>query len=194
MLLYVPVNSYGHGGTVSSTNHTFPGQAWTSGSQVISAHTFACNGQQPFLNESAEGSNYSMINLQESMGPDQDRTRDPGICSQTRICSQSSYRLRYTNTILLLLPLVYVSNLLICSHSVLSTNFVLSRCLCSVSWEGQVTKTLKQILETQTGAKWPNLWNIQLNEYYLGLVATKPVFWVSDKVRFKPVCSATETS
>ena len=38
------VNSYGHGGTVSSPNHTF---SW--------AHTFACNRQQPFLNDSAEG-------------------------------------------------------------------------------------------------------------------------------------------
>ena len=28
----------------------------------------------------------------------------------------------------------------------------------------------------------------------LGLVARKPVFGVSDKVRFKPACSATETS
>ena len=33
----------------------FPGQAWTSGLPVIRAHTFACNWQQPFLNESAEG-------------------------------------------------------------------------------------------------------------------------------------------
>ena len=33
-----------------------------------------------------------------------------------------------------------------------------------------------------------------LLNYYLGLVATKPVFGVSDKVRFKPACSATETS
>ena len=28
----------------------------------------------------------------------------------------------------------------------------------------------------------------------MGLIATKPVFGVSDKVRFKPACSATETS
>ena len=28
-----------------------------------------------------------MINLHESIGPDRDRTRDPWICSQTRICS-----------------------------------------------------------------------------------------------------------
>ena len=29
------------------------------------------------------------------MGPDRDRTRDPWICCQTRICSQTRYRLRY---------------------------------------------------------------------------------------------------
>ena len=37
-----------------------------------------------------------MINLHESMGPGWDRTRDPWICSKTRICSQTRYRLRYT--------------------------------------------------------------------------------------------------
>ena len=31
------------------------------------------------------GRNYFMINLHESMGPGRDRTRDPWICSQTRI-------------------------------------------------------------------------------------------------------------
>ena len=36
-----------------------------------------------------------MINLHESIGPGRDRTGDPWICSQTRICSQTSYRLRY---------------------------------------------------------------------------------------------------
>ena len=36
-----------------------------------------------------------MIKLQESMGPGRDRTRDPWICSQTRICCQTRYRLRY---------------------------------------------------------------------------------------------------
>ena len=49
------VNSYGHGGTVSSPNHTFPGPAWTSSKPVLRARTFACNWQQPFLNDSAEG-------------------------------------------------------------------------------------------------------------------------------------------
>ena len=31
-------------------------------------------------------------------------------------------------------------------------------------------------------------------EHHFSLVATKPVFGVSDKMRFKPACSATETS
>ena len=33
----------------------FPGQAWTSSAPVLCEHTFTCNWQQPFLNESAEG-------------------------------------------------------------------------------------------------------------------------------------------
>ena len=33
----------------------FPGQAWTSSWPVLRAHTFTCNWQQPFLNDSAEG-------------------------------------------------------------------------------------------------------------------------------------------
>ena len=37
--------------------------------------------------------NYIMIILHESMGPGNDRTHDPWICSQTRICSQARYRL-----------------------------------------------------------------------------------------------------
>ena len=36
-----------------------------------------------------------MINLHESMVPGRDRTRYPWICSQTRICNQTRYRLRY---------------------------------------------------------------------------------------------------
>ena len=39
-----------------------------------------------------------MINLHESMGPGRDRTHDP--CSQTRICSQTRYRLRYAARLL----------------------------------------------------------------------------------------------
>ena len=49
----------------------------------------ACNWQQP------EGRNYFMINLHESIGPGRDLTRDLSNCSQTRIGSQTRYRLRY---------------------------------------------------------------------------------------------------
>ena len=49
------VNSYGQWGRSVHLTTLFPGQAWTSGLPVIRAHTFACNWQQPFLNESAEG-------------------------------------------------------------------------------------------------------------------------------------------
>ena len=36
--------------------------------------------------------------------------------------------------------------------------------------------------------------NEKKRDQYMGLVMTKPVFGVSDKVRFKPACSATEIS
>ena len=41
------------------------------------------------------GRNYFMINLHESVRPDQDGTHNPRICSQTHICSQTCDRLRY---------------------------------------------------------------------------------------------------
>ena len=37
-------------------------------------------------------------------------------------------------------------------------------------------------------------YNCKLTSHNMGLYATKPVFGVSDEVRFKPACSATETS
>ena len=42
-----------------------------------------------------DGRNYLMIDLHKSMGPGRDDTRDPWICSQTRICCQTRYWLRY---------------------------------------------------------------------------------------------------
>ena len=36
-----------------------------------------------------------MIDLHQSKGPGQDGTRDPWTCSQTHICSQTHYWLRY---------------------------------------------------------------------------------------------------
>ena len=49
------VNSYGHCDTVSSPNHTFSWAGFNKRLTSNCAHTFACNWQQPFLNESAEG-------------------------------------------------------------------------------------------------------------------------------------------
>ena len=55
--------------------------------------------------------NYFMINLHESMGPGRDRTRDPWNCSQTRICSQTRYRLRYAARCVVFIMLINVKML-----------------------------------------------------------------------------------
>ena len=94
------VNSYGHGGTVSSPNHTF---SWVGLNKRLTSNSCAyfrllltttllewISGR-----EENDRRNHFMINLHESMGPDRDRTRDPWICSQPCICSQTRYRLRY---------------------------------------------------------------------------------------------------
>ena len=39
-----------------------------------------------------------------------------------------------------------------------------------------------------------NVQVISFNQAHMCLDARKPVFWVPDKVRFKPTCSAKETS
>ena len=49
------VDSYGHGGTVSSPKHAFTWAYLNKQLTNTCAHTFACNWQQPFLNDSAEG-------------------------------------------------------------------------------------------------------------------------------------------
>ena len=54
LLLYVPINSYGHCGTVSSPNHTF---SWVSLNKLLTSTSctcFACYWQQLILNVSAE--------------------------------------------------------------------------------------------------------------------------------------------
>ena len=70
---------------------------------------FVCtDSTEIFSNLRSAGSNYNlpcfftdsycagfMINLHESMWPGWDRTRDPWIGSQTRICCKTRYRLRY---------------------------------------------------------------------------------------------------
>ena len=51
------------------------------------------------------------------MGPGRDRTRDPWICSQTRICCQTRYRLRYAARLTWTLPLLRVWTYAVESHS-----------------------------------------------------------------------------
>ena len=51
--------------------------------------------KQTFWKEENDRRNYFRINLHESMGPGQDQTRYPWICSQIGICSKTRYRLRY---------------------------------------------------------------------------------------------------
>ena len=100
LLLYVPVNSYDVR-MVSSPNHTFfLGTLEQAVNPILRAQTFHCSWQQLFLKESVEGRrmssrHYFLICLHESMGMGWDQTGDPWICSQTRICSQTSYWLRY---------------------------------------------------------------------------------------------------
>ena len=94
------VNSYGHGGTVSSPNHTF---SWTSLNKQLTSTscTYFClcltTTLLEWFNEREEKDcrNYFMINYHESKRPDWDRTPNPWICSQTHICCLTGYQLRY---------------------------------------------------------------------------------------------------
>ena len=101
LLLYVPVNSYGHYGTDSSPNHTFSCASLNKRLTITSCTYFHSYLTTTLLNDSFSGKeendhrNYFMINLHESMGPCRDRTHDPWICSQTHICSQTLYRLHH---------------------------------------------------------------------------------------------------
>ena len=91
------VNTYGHGGTVSSLNRTF---SWASlNKQLIST---SCTYFRLLLTttffewfsgrDENDYKNYFMIHLHESMGPGRGRTHDPWICSLTRICCQTRYQ------------------------------------------------------------------------------------------------------
>ena len=68
------VNSYGHGGTVSSPNHTFfLGKLEQAVNQYF-VHILTPILLEGFIGrEENDRRNYLMINLHESMGPDRDR-------------------------------------------------------------------------------------------------------------------------
>ena len=74
LILYVRVNSYGHVGTVRSSNHTFSLAYLTKFMHIPL--------QQPILNQRKEQNgrrNYFKINFQEIMGLGRDQTHDPWI-------------------------------------------------------------------------------------------------------------------
>ena len=108
-----------------------------------------------------------MINLHESMGPGRDQTRNPWICSQTRICSQTHYRLSYA-----------ARQILLVSYYTLSwKNAKVKKGASSFLWNP--TKLIRlSILQYKS-------------VYQMGLSARKPVFGVSGQIRAKPVCSVS---
>ena len=116
------VNSYGHGGTVSSLTTLF---SWASLNKQLTSTSckYFCVYLTTTLLEWFRGReendhrNYFMINLQESMGLGLDWTRDPWICSQTRICCKTRYQLHY-----------------VARSSALSSVYVLSRPLLHTKW------------------------------------------------------------
>ena len=68
-------NSYVHGGTVSSSNHTFfLGRLEQAVNQQFVHILSLVSDKQPFLNESVEGRRMTVDNLHESMGPDREYT------------------------------------------------------------------------------------------------------------------------
>ena len=88
----------------------------------------------------------------------------------------------------------YVKHIL--NDEVLAKEFDLDKRKFSRNYEGSF-----YLDKLNTGAKvsvLPQNVNVYHNAdemwHYMGLFGTIPVFWVSDKVRFKPACSATETS
>ena len=54
------------------------------------------------------------------MGPGRDRTRDPWICSQTSICCQTRYRLRYAARFLFHLDIILIEHVWICPFCILT--------------------------------------------------------------------------
>ena len=80
------VNSYGHGGTVSSPNHTF---SWAGLNKRLTSNS--CTYFRLKL---------TTILLEWISGREEnDRRNYFMICSQTRICSQTHYRLHYADII-----------------------------------------------------------------------------------------------
>ena len=80
----------------------------------------------------ANSINYFLINLHQSMGPGRDRTRYPWICSQTCICCQTRYRLRYVDRHKWVMKMkLTCTNYFILLKKVYKRAHQKSKCLCS---------------------------------------------------------------
>ena len=161
------------------------------------------------MNDSAEGRRMTMINLHESMGPVQDRTRDPWICSQIRICNQFLYIIVESVTLqgnkvfyfelsgyrfeeIVCKEIVYMSQHKDFSPYRIGEQRRLRRaCACTLSCQRH-----RRLIIQKNGARGRLETKIRhldnwLMLIHMGLTAIKPVFGISDEVRHKPVCSAT---
>ena len=120
LLLYIPVNSYGHGGTVSSPNHTFSWASLNKWLTIKFVHIILLVTDNTLLKwEENDHSNYFMINLHKSMRTGRDPTQDPWFFSQMCISSQTSYRLRYPPW-----SVVYLACWISSSHPLLDALYV----------------------------------------------------------------------
>ena len=86
LILYIPVNSYGHVQMVSSTNHTFFLSKLDLAVNKYFVHILSLitdnNSSWTSGREVNDHRNYFMINLRESKGPGRYQTRNPWICSR----------------------------------------------------------------------------------------------------------------
>ena len=107
--------------TVSSPNHTFflgkLDHLKTVNQYFVHMLALVTDNNLSLISgrEEYDRKKYFMINLHESMIPNRDQTRDPRICSQTRISSQTRYRLCYA-----------VPQHLIVSSKYFNVNFIVS--------------------------------------------------------------------
>ena len=118
-----------------------PGQAWTSSWPIWCAHTFHCNLQQPFLNDSAEGRRMTIEIISRSSSTKVcDRAgielATPGSAVKTHICCQTLYWLRYASRYWLVSEWYKCALFCKCSGFLLGTT-----CICFVGYFSNIKNT-----------------------------------------------------
>ena len=98
-MIYIPVNSYGHVGSVSSPNHTFflGNRDFAVSQYFMHILSLVTDNKPSWISGRDEngGRNHFMMNLQESIGPGLDGIRETWICNQTsyRLCNAAGLNL-----------------------------------------------------------------------------------------------------